>query len=128
VAGVVQGPSGTAFDPSPQFWVDRVEGDRGSVEVVGRCFFGPICAGLIFDCIVPTRRDGGWLPSGLVACRLQVAEIRMFRRVADEIDQTVSGQLTLSGQVPAGLGCDCLLVARGARDDGWMFRDGLWRR
>jgi hypothetical protein len=81
---------------------------------------------MIFDCIVPASRDGAWLTSDLVTCRLQVAEIRIFRLVADEIDQTLSGQLALSGQAPAGLGCDSLLVASGSRDDGWTFRDGLW--
>ncbi|HEX6520107.1 MAG TPA: hypothetical protein VF070_08870, partial [Streptosporangiaceae bacterium] len=60
MAGDVQGPSGTGFGPSPQFWVDRVERDGGApLAVIGRCFFGPVRTGLLFDGVVPGR-DGGW--------------------------------------------------------------------
>jgi hypothetical protein len=45
VAGDVQGPSGTGFDPGPQFWVDRAESTPWSLAVVGRCFFGSIRTG-----------------------------------------------------------------------------------
>ena len=91
MAGNVQGPSGTGFDPSPQFWVDRVESDPGTLAVVGRCFFGPIRTGLVFDGIV-SEREGAWLASDLVACRLGVAEVYVFRQLADEMDQMLSGQ------------------------------------
>jgi hypothetical protein len=127
VAGGVQGRSGTGFDPSPQFWVDRVESDHGALAVVGRCFFGPVRTGLVFDGIV-SARDGAWLLSDLVTCHLQVAEIHVLRRPAGEIDQMLSGRLALSGQVPAGLGYNSLLVSSGSPDDGWMLRDGLWAR
>jgi hypothetical protein len=127
VVGDVQGRSGTGFDPSPQFWVDRVESGLGALAVVGRCFFGPIRKGLVFDGVV-SERDGAWLPSDLVRCRLQVAEIRIFRQLSDEMSQTLSGRLALSGQAPAVLGCNSLLVSCGSPGDGWALRGGLWTR
>ena len=113
MAGNVQGPSGTGFDPSPQFWVDRVESATRTLAVVGRCFFGPVRLGLIFDGIV-SARNGAWPLSGLVVCCLRVAEIRRYGRLVDELDQVLSGRLVLSGMAPAGLGCGSLLVSRGA--------------
>jgi hypothetical protein len=127
VAGDVQGPSGTGFDPSPQFWVDRAESTPGSLAVVGRCFFGPIRTGLVFDGIVPAR-NGSWSRSDVVTCRLRVAEVHVFGRPADGIDQVMSGRLVLSGNAPAGLGLDSLLVSRGSPDDGWVLRDERWTR
>jgi hypothetical protein len=127
VAGDVQGPSGTSFDPSPQFWVDRAESAPGSLAVVGRCFFGPIRTGLVFDGIV-SARNGARSLSDVVACRLRVDEIHVYGRLADEIGQVLSGRLVLSGNAPAGLGCDSLLVSRGCPDDGWRLRDGRWAR
>jgi hypothetical protein len=64
----------------------------------------------------------------MAACRLRVAEIHVFSRLADQIDQVLSGRLVLSGNAPAGLGYDSLLVSRGSADDGWMLRDGRWTR
>ena len=127
MAGDVQGPSGTGFDPSPQFWVDRAESTPGSLAVVGRCFFGPIRTGLVFDGIVPAR-NGSWSRSDVVACRLRVAEVHVFGRPADGIDQVMSGRLVLSGNAHAGLGLDSLLVSRGSPDDGWVLRDERWTR
>jgi len=119
VAGDVQGPSGTGFDPSPQFWVDRAEGAPGPLAVVGRCFFGPIRTGLVFDGIV-SKRNGAWSVSDVVACCLRVTEVHVFGRVADVIDPAMSGRLVLSGNAPANLGLDSLLVAgqRPCRDLG----------
>ena len=99
----------------------------GSLAVVGRCFFGPIRTGLVFDGIVPAR-NGVRSLSDVVACCLRVAEIDVFGRLADEIDQVLSGRLVLSGNAPAGLGFDSLLVSRRAPDDGWMLQDGRWTR
>jgi hypothetical protein len=127
VAGDVQGPSGTGFDPSPQVWVDRVECTPGSLAVVGRCFFGPIRLGLVFDGIV-SARNGVWSLSDVLACCLRVAEIRLYGRLVDEMSQVLSGRLVLSANAPVGLGCDSLLVSRGSPDDGWMLRDGRWTR
>jgi hypothetical protein len=127
VAGEVQGPSGTGFDPGLQFWVDRAETAPGSLAVVGRCFFGPIRTGLVFDGIVPARNDARSL-SDVVPCCLRVAEIHVFGRLADEIGRVLSGRLVLSGNPPAGLSFGSLLVSRGAPDDGWMLRDGRWTR
>jgi hypothetical protein len=127
VAGDVQGPGGTGFDPSPQFWVDRAESAPGSLAVIGRCFFGPIRTGLVFDGVVPAR-NGAWSQSDVVAGCLRVAEIRLYGRLADAMGQVLSGRLVLSGNAPAGLGWDSLLVSRGFPDDGWMLRDGRWTR
>jgi hypothetical protein len=126
VAGDVQGPSETGFDPSPQFWVDRAESTPGSLAVVGRCFFGPIRTGLAFDGSV-SARNGAWSLADVVAFRLRVAEIHIFGRLADEIDQVLSRRLVLSGNSTAGLGCGSLLVSRGSPDDGWMLRGGRWK-
>lgn len=104
--------------------MDRVEGNPAPLAVVGRCFFGPIYMGLVFDGIVPARRNGAWLSSDLVTCCLRVSGIRIFHQVADEMDQSLSGQLALSGQAPARLSADSLLVAYGSRDGGWEFREG----
>jgi hypothetical protein len=107
--------------------VDRIECDQELLGIVGRCFFGPISTGMIFDGVVLARRGRVWSPSDLVPCRLQIAEIEVFRRLVDEIDPVMSGQLALSGQPPPGLGSDSLLVADGSRDGRWTFRDGVWR-
>lgn len=127
MAGDVQGPSGTSFDPSPQFWIDHVEADGPPLGVIGRCFFGPVGPGLVFDGVVPGE-DGGWPSSGLVACCLRIAEIYVFRRLADEIDQGYSARLILSGAAPACLAADTLLVARRHRVNGWRLRGSLWTR
>jgi hypothetical protein len=128
VAGDLQVPSGTDFDPSPQFWVDRVELDGpGSLAVVGRCFFGPVRTGLAFDAIVP-RRDGGWPSSGLVACFLRVAEAWVSRRLVEEVDQGLSARLVLSGEAPDCLAASSVLVARVQSGEGWEFNGRLWTR
>jgi hypothetical protein len=128
VAGDLQVPSGTSFDPSPQFWVDRVELDGpGPLAVVGRCFFGPIRTGLAFDAVVP-RWDDGWPPSGLVACCLCVAEVWVFSRLAEELGQLMSARLVLSGEAPACLAAGSVLVARGQSGEGWRLEGGLWAR
>jgi hypothetical protein len=80
---------------------------------------------LVFDGVA-SRQDGGW--SGLIACYLRVGEIRMYGRLADEIDQTLSARLILTGEAPASLARDAVLVARGCPGDGWRLQDGLWVR
>jgi hypothetical protein len=127
VAGDVQAPSGTGFDPSPQFWVDRVELDGPPLAVTGRCFFGPVGTGLVFDGVVPGQ-DGGWPAKGLVACRLHVAEVYVFGRLAEEVDQVVSARLVLNGTGPACPVTGSVLVARGQAGNGWRLQGGLWRR
>lgn len=128
MAGDVQAQSGTAFDPSPQFWVDRVELDGPLLAVTGRCFFGPVGPGLVFDGVVPGQ-GGGWPAAGLVTCRLHVAEAYVLGRLADEVDQVVSARLVLSGTAPACLADGSVLVARGGQTGlGWRLQGGLWRR
>ena len=123
MAGDVQGPSGTGFDPSPQFWVDRAESTPGSLAVVGRCFFGPIRTGLVFDGIVPAR-NGSWSRSDVVACRLRVAEVHVFGRPADGIDQVMSGRLVAGGFTVHGH--DISPSARAAlADAGGLAHDNL---
>lgn len=124
MAGDVQAPSGTGFDPSPQFWVDRLEPVSAPVAVIGRCFFGPVGTGLVFDGVVP-QQDAGWPSSGLVACCLRVAEVYVVGRLTSEVDQVMSARLVLSGDWPACLAAGSVLVARGQPGDGCRFRDGL---
>jgi hypothetical protein len=97
------------------------------VSVIGRCFFGPVGTGLVFDGIVP-QQDARWPSSGLVACCLRVAEVYVVGRLTSEVDQVMSARLVLSGDWPACLAAGSVLVARGQPGDGWRFRDGLWRR
>jgi hypothetical protein len=106
-----------------EFWVDRAESTPGSLAVIGRCFFGPIRTGLVFDGVV-SARNGAWSLSNVVACCLCVAEIRLYGRLADAMGQVLSGRLVLSGNASAGLERDSLLVSRGSPDDGWMLRGG----
>ncbi len=128
MAGNVQALSGTSFDPSPQFWIDRIDPDSsGLPAVIGRCFFGPVRVGLAFDGVA-SRQDDGWVPSAVTACCLRVEEIRAFRKLTDEIDQVQSARLVLAGTAPASLTSDSLLVASGYPSHGWSFRDGLWVR
>jgi hypothetical protein len=109
----LQAPSGTAFDPSPQFWVDRVELDGAEPLVVfGRCFFGSVRVGLHFD-HVARRRRGGWPQSSLAKCYLRVTEIQAYGRLTDEIGQMLSALLVLSGEAPECLGPNTILVAVG---------------
>lgn len=118
MSGDVQAPSGTDLDPSPQFWVDRVELEGpGLLAVIGRCFFGPVRTGLLFDGVVPGR-EGRWRSSGMIDCCLRVAEIQIYGRLTDEIGQMLSARLVLSGQAPACLASDALLVARGDPSGG----------
>src|SRR5580693_3911057 len=113
MGGDLQTPSGTGLDPSPQFWVDRVELDRpGPLVVIGRCFFGPVTTGLAFDGVA-SRRDGAWPLSNVVSCRLRVEEARIYGRVVDEVDQMLSARLVLSGEAPVCLVGESVLVARG---------------
>jgi hypothetical protein len=128
MAGNVQTPSGTSFDPSPQFWIDRIDPDSsGGLAVIGRCFFGPVRVGLAFDGVA-SRQDGGWVLSAVTACTLRVEEIRAFRQLTDEIDQGLSARLVLAGTAPASLTSDSLLVASGYPSHGWSFRHRLWLR
>jgi hypothetical protein len=128
MVGNVQTPSGTGFDPAPQFWVHRVDPDSSwPLAVIGRCFFGPVRTGLVFDGAA-SRQDGGWDLSGLIACCLRVEEICIYGRLVDEIDPVVSGRLILSGEAPGNLAPDTVLVARGFPGDDWKLRDGRWVR
>ena len=62
-------PSGAGFDPSAQFWVDRlVPGDLGTPSVIGPVLFGPVRKGLAFDGVAPGRDGSPRLRS--VQCRL----------------------------------------------------------
>src|ERR1022692_4176906 len=73
VAGDRQSPSGTSFDPSPQFWVDAVERQQ-PLTVTGRCWFAPVTVGLTFD-TVASKEAGAWAPA---PCRLRVEEISVW--------------------------------------------------
>jgi hypothetical protein len=48
MAGDRQSPSGTGFDPAPQFSVHEVLGHR-PLTVTGRCLFAPVRVSTIFD-------------------------------------------------------------------------------
>jgi hypothetical protein len=99
MAGDRQAPSGTAFDPWPQFWVHEVV-SSGPLTVTGRCWFAPVTVGTVFSALaVPGQRHSP-VPA---RCRLRVEEISAYGRPAGELDQTVSARLILGGDVPPGL-------------------------
>jgi hypothetical protein len=50
MAGDRQAPSGTVFDPSPQFWIHKVE-RNDPPTVIGRCWFAPVAVGMTFDAV-----------------------------------------------------------------------------
>lgn len=128
MSGNLQTPSGTGFDPSPQFWVDRVELDCPEpMVVIRRGFFGPITTGLVFDGVAP-KRDGAWPLSDVVSCCLRVEEARIFGQVTDEVDQSLSARLVLSGQPPPCLADESVLVARVHSGEGWRLQGRLWAR
>lgn len=106
MAGDRQAPSGTAFDPRPQFQVHEVV-RPAPLTVTGRCLFAPVADGTVFSGLTaPARRPPrapGW-------CRLRVEEIRILGRRAGELDQTVSARLVLSGSLPPELGPGSVLI------------------
>ncbi len=124
MAGDRQTPTGTSFDPSPQFSVLEV-GEHWPLTVTGRCQFAPVRTGTIFDLLVT--------PSGNAQttspCRLLVEEIRVYERPVDELDQVWSARLVLSGDNPPLLAPQSLLVALASQDAGhWRLTNGLWQR
>jgi hypothetical protein len=125
VAGDRQTPSGTAFDPSPQFWVHEVERLR-PLTVTGRCWFAPVSLGTIFDTLVAGDGDDSRWPG---PCHLRVEEISAYGHLLDELDQTVSARLILSGVTPQGLVPGSILVSRASpAADDWQWPDWLWLR
>lgn len=125
MAGDQQTPSGTSFDPSPQFWVHRIELGRRTA-VTGRCWFGPVIVGMRFGTVADKQADA-WAIS---PCHLRVDEISLAaHHLIDELDQMWSAQLILSGGFPPGLDAESLLVARGCSSSGnWERQGTLWRR
>jgi hypothetical protein len=122
---VISRPSGTSFDPSPQFWVHQVEPGR-STTVTGRCWFGPVIVGMWFDTVAVKSADD-WAIS---PCHLRVDEITVAaHQLVDELDQMWSAQLILSGGFPPDLIAESLLAARDCSSSGdWERKGALWRR
>jgi hypothetical protein len=123
MAGDRQAPSGSPFDPSPQFWIHKVERNE-PLTVIGRCWFAPVAAGMTFNAVA-SRRTGTW---ELDQCWLQVEEIHAYGHLLDELDQTVSARLVLSGALPSGLASESVLVARNYPSAHWERQDALWLR
>lgn len=94
MAGDRQAPSGTVFDPSPQFWIHKVERNEPPT-VIGRCWFAPVAVGMTFDAVA-SKRTGTW---ELDRCWLQVKEVHAYGHLIDELDQIVSARLLLSGDL-----------------------------
>ncbi|HUN32142.1 MAG TPA: hypothetical protein VMU95_08970 [Trebonia sp.] len=124
----IQGLSGTHFDPCPQFCVHQAEHHgQGMLVVIGRCLFGPIRTGMAFDGIAPPR-DGNTCWPDPVTCRLLVTEAHLYGKPVDEINQALAARLILTGDVPACLAYDAVLIVPSASEDGWRLDGGLWRR
>ena len=125
VAGDRQSPSGTSFDPSPQFWVDAVERQQ-PLTVTGRCWFAPVTVGMTFD-TVASKEAGAWAPA---PCRLRVEEISVWEHyMLAELDQEWSARLVLHGDFPASLVPESVLVAQDwPAASSWERQGSLWVR
>ena len=125
MAGERQSPTGTGFDPSPQFCIYAIERQQ-PLTVTGRCWFSPVTAGMTFD-TVASQETGAWAP---VPCRLRVEEIIIWDYyMLAELDQGWSARLVLHGDLPAGLVPESVLVAQdGPAASGWERQGGLWVR
>lgn len=123
MAGDRQTPSGTAFDPWPQFWVHKVA-SSGPLTVAGRCGFASVTTGTIFTAFTAPGRHR-W--PAAVPCCLRVETISAYGRPAHELDQTVSASLVLSGDVPAALTSESVLIAMAGQEPGrWRRAGSLW--
>jgi hypothetical protein len=118
-----QAPSGTVFDPSPQFWIDKVERNEPPT-VLGRCWFAPVVVGMTFDAVA-SKRSGTW---ELDRCWLLVEEIHAYGHLIDELNQIVSARLLLSGDRPSGLVSESVLVARTYPSAHWERQGAIWLR
>lgn len=125
MAGDQQTPSGTSFDPSPQFWVHQIE-PGPTTAVAGRCWFGPVIVGMWFDTAAVKQADD-WVIS---PCHLRVDEITVAAgQLVDGLDQMWSAQLIVSGGFPPELTAESLLAARDCSSSGdWQRPGALWRR
>jgi hypothetical protein len=121
MAGDRQAPSGTVFDPSPQFWIHKVE-RNDPPTVIGRCWFAPVAVGMTFDAVA-SKRTGTW---ELDRCWLQIEEIHAYGHLIDELDQIVSARLLLSGDQPSGLVSESVLVVRNYPSAHWERQGALW--
>jgi hypothetical protein len=84
MAGDRQTPSGTDFDPCPQFWVNEIDHLR-PLTLTGQCWFAPVRIGTIFDQFTPA--DGHDPPE---PCCLRVEVIQIYGQLVDELDQVLS--------------------------------------
>lgn len=125
VAGDRQSPSGTSFDPSPQFCVNAVERQL-PLTVTGRCWFAPVTVGMTFD-TVASKEAGAWAPA---PCRLRVEEISVWEHyMLAELDQEWSARLVLHGDFPDGLVAESVLVAQDCpAASSWERQGSLWVR
>jgi hypothetical protein len=127
MAGDRQTPGGAGFDPYPQFRVHEPELSPLGLVVTGRCWFGPVLVGAVFDRLAGFS-DGCWTVTD--QCQLRVDEIEFSRVLVGQLDQTCSGRLVLMGSRPTSLSSESLLVATDAAGaKGWhLASDGLWHR
>jgi hypothetical protein len=121
-----QAPSGTAFDPWPQFRVHEVV-SSDPLTVTGRCWFAPVTAGTTFIALTLPGQDHSPVPG---RCRLHVEAISVYGRPASELDQNVSASLILDGDIPPALAPDSLLISTTASQETgrWSWAGGLWIR
>lgn len=125
MAGDRQAPSGSAFDPWPQFWVHEVV-SSGSLTVTGRCWFAPVTTGTVFTALTAPGRHRS---PAAAPCRLPVEEISVYGRLIGELDQDVSARLVLSGEIPPALAPGSVLIATASQEDGrWRRAGSLWTR
>lgn len=127
MAGDRQAPTGTAFDPRPQFCVHEHEGEgSGLVTVTGRCWFAPVAVGTVFTALAAT---GHYRSPEPVPCRLRVEKFSVYDRTTDELDQSMSARLLLAGVVPTALAPESVLISADTRDAvRWRRNGSLWNR
>jgi hypothetical protein len=74
MAGDRQAPSGTAFDPWPQFRVHEIV-SSGPLTATGRCWFAPVTVGTIFTAFTLPGQNRSPVPA---RCRLHVEAISVY--------------------------------------------------
>ncbi len=130
VAGARQAPS-TRFDPAPQFAIHAIQTvDDVRLVVTGRCFFEPVRIGSVFT-QVAAQDDGGWAILG--SCRLEVESIALYYLYVDQLEQTHSARVWLTGSSehvsePGESGSKLLLVGDTPPDGEWAWDGRLWSR
>ena len=126
VSGDLQTDSGTPFDPAPQFVVERRDASSSRV-LHGRCFFGPVRVGTVFD-LRAGQIDDGWESTPLTS-PLTVESAEIYDGVfVDEIGQTYTARVHFDLAIEDVRDGDLLIASASSYADGWRRGDKLWER